>query len=87
MEGEVDTDSIYGSAADGLRGFQRFLEPVEACPGLLRPRSGMSRRRIASFSVLCRDTKMDRGLAAFTGNCLEQVTALSRNFCNSERQS
>ncbi|KJZ67956.1 hypothetical protein HIM_12655 [Hirsutella minnesotensis 3608] len=37
MEGEADTDSIYGGAANGLRGFKRFLERVERCPGLLPP--------------------------------------------------
>ncbi|KAI9902539.1 hypothetical protein N3K66_001891 [Trichothecium roseum] len=35
IEGEADNDSIYGGAADGLQGFRRFLERVEACPGLL----------------------------------------------------
>lgn len=37
MEGEADEDSIYGGAADGLRGFRRFLGDVEAGPGLLPP--------------------------------------------------
>ncbi|KJZ80346.1 hypothetical protein HIM_00196 [Hirsutella minnesotensis 3608] len=35
IEGEADAGSIYGGAADGLRGFQAFLERVERCPGLL----------------------------------------------------
>ncbi|EFZ04328.1 hypothetical protein X797_011720 [Metarhizium robertsii] len=35
IEGEADTDSIYGGDANGLRGFQRFLERVALCPGLL----------------------------------------------------
>ncbi|XP_044715317.1 uncharacterized protein HRG_10896 [Hirsutella rhossiliensis] len=37
IEGEADTDSIYGGAANGLRGFKRFLGRVERCPGLLPP--------------------------------------------------
>lgn len=37
IEGETDRDSIYGGAANGLGGFQRFLERVEACPSLLPP--------------------------------------------------
>lgn len=35
LEGEADADSIYGGAANGRRGFQRFLGRVESCPGLL----------------------------------------------------
>ncbi|OAQ57975.1 MYND domain-containingprotein [Purpureocillium lilacinum] len=35
LEGEADADSIYGGAANGLRGFKRFLQRVERCPGLL----------------------------------------------------
>ncbi|XP_044715023.1 MYND finger domain-containing protein [Hirsutella rhossiliensis] len=37
IEGEADADSIYGGAGNGLRGFKRFLERVERCPGLLPP--------------------------------------------------
>ncbi|EQL02299.1 hypothetical protein G6O67_007491 [Ophiocordyceps sinensis] len=37
IEGEADADSLYGGAADGLRGFKLFLERVERCPGLLPP--------------------------------------------------
>ncbi|XP_044714428.1 uncharacterized protein HRG_12007 [Hirsutella rhossiliensis] len=37
IEGEADADSIYGGAANGLRGFKRFLERVERCPALLPP--------------------------------------------------
>lgn len=37
MEGEAEADSIYSGAADGLRGFRRFLDRVASCPGLLPP--------------------------------------------------
>lgn len=35
LPGDVDEDSIYGGAASGLRGFQRFMRRVQSKPGLL----------------------------------------------------
>ena len=35
LEGVVDVDSIYNEAANGLRGFRRFLNLVERKSGLL----------------------------------------------------
>ena len=35
LEGDADTDSIYGGAANGQRGFRQFLRLAEKRPGLL----------------------------------------------------
>ncbi|OAR02514.1 hypothetical protein LLEC1_01296 [Akanthomyces lecanii] len=37
LEGEAETDSLYGGAPNGLGGFRRFLASVAARPGLLPP--------------------------------------------------
>ncbi|EFY84134.1 hypothetical protein J3458_003723 [Metarhizium acridum] len=45
LEGEVDDDSLYSGASDGLRGFQRFLGRVASRPGLLPPWWDASKKR------------------------------------------
>ncbi|KAJ6445638.1 Zinc finger, MYND-type [Purpureocillium lavendulum] len=37
MDGEVESDSVYSGAADGLKGFRRFIARAAAQPGLLPP--------------------------------------------------
>ncbi|KAF4979363.1 hypothetical protein FZEAL_4404 [Fusarium zealandicum] len=37
FDGNVDADSLYGGAPDGLAGFKRFLQEAASRPGLLPP--------------------------------------------------
>ena len=45
LEGDVDEDSLYNGAPDGLRGFQRFLDIAQSRPGLLPPWWDASKRQ------------------------------------------